>query len=60
MTDAEESLLWLGVQLRDGVQDMLDHGRLRFADIPDDNKWLALCLNEMARLCQQVRAEDDR
>ena len=60
MTDDEKSLMGLGVQLRDGIQDMLDGGRLSLDDIPDDDQWLTRMLADMATLCQRVKVVDDR
>lgn len=60
MTDDEEALMNLGVELRDGIQDMLDGGRLSLTDIPDDDQWLVRILADMATLCQSVKVADDR
>lgn len=54
MTEDEEALMSLGVELRDGIQDMIDSGRLTEADLPDDFEWLRQKLTEMATLCQSV------
>jgi hypothetical protein len=60
MTDDEQSLMGLGVQLRDGIQDMLDGGRLRLEDIPDDDQWLVRMLRDIGELSQRVREDDDQ
>lgn len=59
MTDDEETLMNLGVRLRDGLQDMLDCGRLKLDDIPDDDQWLVATLLDMAELCQRVKRTED-
>lgn len=56
MTDDEQSLLALGVQLHDGLRNMLAEGRLRDDNIPDDYEWLVEKLDAMSELLQSVKA----
>lgn len=45
--------------LRDGLQDMIDQGRLKLDDFPEDDQFLIRMLRDMATLAQRVRLQAD-
>lgn len=59
MTDAEEALMNMGMALRDGLQDMIDQGRLRLDAFPEDDQFLIRMLRDMATMAQRVKLQDD-
>ena len=59
MTDDEESLMWLGVRLREMLEDMIAGKRLTEADIPDDFKALTAVIAEHNALTAKVEDADD-
>lgn len=42
------------LELHDGLSDMIEDGRLRREDIPDDYDWLTESLAQLAVLCDRV------
>lgn len=46
-------------KLHDGLSDMVEGGRLREADIPDDYQWLVSSLEKLAGMDAAVLHEED-
>lgn len=55
MMDKELDLLTHYRQLHDGLSDMIEGGRLKEIDIPDDYRWLRIMLAEAAQMDDKIK-----